>query len=555
MGFQPVNPDELKMTAEPKAPGAAAIILYREVVRTDTGNNPHEDSYYRIKILKEEGRKYANIEIPFAKAEGQNVYGVKARSIRPDGTIANFEGKPFETMIVKAKGVKFLAKTLTLPDVQVGSIIEYYYSVSYPEERLFDSHWIVSADLFTKRAHFLLHPYSSQWDNVGLRWTTKHINAAPKDERERGVSLDVNDVAAFEAEDYMPPENEFKARVDFIYTRDTESEPEKYWKNINKGFSSSIEEFANRKHAMQEAVAEIVGPSDTPEEKARKIYAAVQKLRNTSYEKEKTEAERKRDNEKDIYNVEDVWKYKRGNGFAITWLYLALVRAAGIDAMPLVMADRRNYFFDPSILNSKLLNEKAVLLRFGDKKVFCAPGKAYLPYGELPWPETAVKALVVDKNKVEWIDTPLLSSNETQQQLTAHLKLNEETGELEGRVSVRYTGVLSSYMRRLQNLEDDAAHKKYLEDQLKQMIPLVSEVELKSKVDWKSSSPELVAEFEIKIPGWAQQAGRRVLLAQGIFSNEQKHVFEHADRTYPIYYEYPAAQVDDITISCPRAGR
>jgi hypothetical protein len=103
----------------------------------------------------------------------------------------------------------------------------------------------------------------------------------------------------------------------------------------------------------------------------------------------------------------------------------------------------------------------------------------------------------------------------------------------------------------LQNLEDDAAHKKYLEDQLKQMIPLVSEVELKSTVDWKSSSPELVAEFEIKIPGWAQQAGRRVLLAQGIFSNEEKHVFEHATRTYPIYYEYPAAQVDDITIELP----
>ena len=111
IGFQPVNPDELKMTTEPKAPGAAAIILFRQVERDDTGNNPHEDSYYRIKILKEEGRKYANVEIQFSKADGQSVYNIKARTIRPDGTIANFEGKPFETTIVKAKGLKYLAKT------------------------------------------------------------------------------------------------------------------------------------------------------------------------------------------------------------------------------------------------------------------------------------------------------------------------------------------------------------------------------------------------------------------------------------------------------------
>ena len=80
IGFQPVNPDELKMTTEPKAPGAAAIILFRQVERDDTGNNPHEDSYYRIKILKEEGRKYANVEIQFSKADGQSVYNIKAVS-------------------------------------------------------------------------------------------------------------------------------------------------------------------------------------------------------------------------------------------------------------------------------------------------------------------------------------------------------------------------------------------------------------------------------------------------------------------------------------------
>ena len=120
--FQPVVAEELKMTSEPLAPGAPAIILYRQVDRDDRGLTAHEDDYFRIKILKEEGRKYADIEIPFFKDSG-NVVNVHGRTIRPDGSIVNFDGKVFSKSIAKAKGLKYMAKTFTLPDVQVRGII------------------------------------------------------------------------------------------------------------------------------------------------------------------------------------------------------------------------------------------------------------------------------------------------------------------------------------------------------------------------------------------------------------------------------------------------
>ncbi len=132
------------MTSEPKAPGAAAVILFRQVDRDDTGLTAHEDNFFRIKILTEEGRKYADIEIPFFKEEGNNIVNVKARTIRPDGSIANFDGKVFEKSIAKAQGLKYMAKTFTLPDVQAGSVIEYSYTRDLPEYALVDSHWILS---------------------------------------------------------------------------------------------------------------------------------------------------------------------------------------------------------------------------------------------------------------------------------------------------------------------------------------------------------------------------------------------------------------------------
>src|ERR1700738_331693 len=88
--WQPISPAELQMTSVPEAPGAPAVILYRQVDRDDVAN--HQYCYIRIKILTEEGRKYANVEIPFFNGN-EDVHSVKARTIRPDGTIANFEGE------------------------------------------------------------------------------------------------------------------------------------------------------------------------------------------------------------------------------------------------------------------------------------------------------------------------------------------------------------------------------------------------------------------------------------------------------------------------------
>ena len=136
VGFQPVSPDELKMTSEPLAPGAPAIILYRQVDRDDNIHTPHEDNYFRIKILTEEGRKHANIEIPFVKGL-DDLANIRARTIKPNGSIVDFDGKVFEKELVKRRGAKVLAKTFTLPDVEVGGIIEYFFTIDFAEHRLF----------------------------------------------------------------------------------------------------------------------------------------------------------------------------------------------------------------------------------------------------------------------------------------------------------------------------------------------------------------------------------------------------------------------------------
>ena len=61
----------------------------------------------------------------------------------------------------------------------------------------------------------------------------------------------------------------------------------------------------------------------------------------------------------------------------------------------------------------------------------------------------------------------------------------------------------------------------------------------------------LVAEYSLKIPGWAARAGRRAMLPAGIFSATEKRVFDHAERVHPIYFEFPSEKLDDVTITLP----
>jgi len=552
VGFQPVNPDELKMTSEPQAPGAPAIILFRQVDRDDNRYTPHEDNYLRIKILTEEGRKYANVELEFVRGM-ENISGLRARTIKPDGSIVEFTGTVFEKALAKSRNSAYLVKSLNLPDVEVGGIIEYYYTVDFKEYYVFDSHWILSHDLFTRSAKFTLKPYTSVYNEFHLRWTWQQLppGAEPKQGPDRVVIMEARNIPAFVVEDYMPPENELKARVDFIYDRELpESDPDKYWRNVGKKWNGVLEGFVGKRKAMEEAVSQIVAPGDAPEVKLRKIYARVQQIRNTSYEIRKTEQEEKRDKEKEINNVEDLWKRGYGNGVQLTWLFLGLARAAGFEAYGCWVADRRQYFFNPKMMQSAKLDANVVLVKVNGKDMYFDPGGAFTPFGLLTWAETGVPGLRLDGNGGTWIVTTLPEASESQIHRDAKLKLSD-AGDLEGKLTVTYTGLEAMYRRLQEGHEDDIARKKYLEDSIKDQMPSAVEIELTNKPDFAGTETPLIVEFDLKIPGWASSAGKRAALPVGFFTEHEKHAFEHTNRVFPIYFEYPYEKIDDVTVDLP----
>lgn len=90
-------------------------------------------------------------------------------------------------------------------------------------------------------------------------------------------------------------------------------------------------------------------------------------------------------------NVEDLVKRGYGTGWDITWLFLGLARAAGLQADPVIVSTRNLYFFSPALMNAVQLNSNVVVVNLNGKDFYLDPGAKFTPFGMLPWTETGAR--------------------------------------------------------------------------------------------------------------------------------------------------------------------
>jgi hypothetical protein len=544
----PITADELKQSDEPAAPKASAIYLYRQVDRSDVAH--WERVYVRIKVLTEEGRSLGNVAIEFDK-EREAVHGIEARTIRPDGSVIKFDGSVYEKPLLEGRGVRVTTKTFSLPDVQPGCIIEYRYERLLGINTVSSSEWIVSANLYTKLAKFSLVPYRG----FVLRTTTPAGLPAGSvgPTFQNGIyTLVTRDVPAFVTEELMPPEDDLKSRVDFVYLEDStiDKDAATFWTRWAKKRTADLQRYMDQSRAMQAAVASIVSPGDAPEQKLRKIYARVLKIRNLTYERRKSAQEAERESAKDNENVADVWKHGYADRAQITCLFVALARAAGFESDPIALATRNRFFFNEELRNPSQLNARIAVVRLGTQEIFLAPGTPFTAFGMLPWYETAVRGRRLGQSGGGWITTPVPPATESRLERKGELRLTPEGG-LEGTVTFTFNGLYALALRLEERNEDDTERRRRLVAGVKADMNGGSEVSLTNSPDWTDGDVPLVAIFDVTLPGRARTVGKNALVPLDPFAGASRHVFEHIARMYPVYFHYPHRLEDDVTIELP----
>ncbi|MGD0546345.1 MAG: DUF3857 and transglutaminase domain-containing protein [Terracidiphilus sp.] len=389
--FQEPTAEELKMTADPKAPGAAAVYLDIEETANDALH--FKTVYARIKVLTEKGKELATVEIPYWKSE-YKVASIRARTIHADGTVIPLNGTPDDLLRFKEKtnfgDMQASTKVFTLSNVEVGSILEYYYQLRYDENTVSSPIWEIQQPYFVHKAHYAFTPFKGflrgaanetdrhvldehgDYVNTLVWWPILPAGAEVKTDAIGRYTVDVSDIPPMPEEEWMPPVQNFRYKVLFYYKRD--SNVDLYWADEIKRWSKDVDHFAEATSAIRDAVSGLIAPADSELDKAKKLYQAVQALDNTDYSRKKSETELKQLKLKEARRAEDIWKQKSGDSEEIALLYLAMLRAAGLTANAMKVVDRERGIFDITYLRTSQLDSTIVVLKTGGKEITLDPG-------------------------------------------------------------------------------------------------------------------------------------------------------------------------------------
>jgi hypothetical protein len=552
--FHEPTKEELSMTTDPKAPGAAAVYLNYEE-RADDQLHYHS-VYARIKVLTEKGKDLATVNLPYVRGE-QKIAGIQARTIHPDGTVVPLVGKPEDLLAVKTKDKTIGQRVFSLPSVEVGSILEYEYDVRYDDDVVSSPYWEIQKKYFVHKAHYFFAPAKDIEDisdaHGNMAHTLLYWHQLPQGDKvvEDAMgrfSIDLEDIPGAPDEEYMPPMDAFLFQVLFYYT--SAHDAAGFWDAEAKRWSKDVDHFAEPSKAIQAAVAGIVAPGDSDVQKAQKLYTAVQALDNTDFSRARGKAELKAMGLKVAKRAEDTWAQKSGSKQDITLLYLAMLRAAGIQAFDMKVVDRNRSLFQPSYLDFDQLDDDVILTNLGGKDVVLDPGEKMCPFGVTSWVHQGAGGVRQITNGRAGSMTPLMPYTANTITRLGDVTI-DASGGVTGSFRVVMTGQPALHWRQMMLENDENEVKKEFDSDLEELVPEGVSAHLDHFLGMDDENTNLMA--MVKVEGTlGAQAGKRVLLPGFFFESRARQPFvQQAERKAPVDMHYSSRVVDQITYHLP----
>jgi len=579
--FQEPTKEELQMTSDPKAPGAPAVYLYREE-STDNGSH-FVSEYARIKVLTELGKEWATVEVPFSGGGSPPI--IEARTIHADGTVVPLAGKGEDLLVAKTYKNHLNARVFNLPSVEVGSILEYRWTLAmgerhvggvtndmqgFMESALAGSipYWDVQKEIFIRKERFYYNPLNdlqknvignqsiTEYDSEGeiasyLLYSARlpvgaHVQVSPKQE----YTLEAQDVAPITHESFAPPEQSRAYAVRFYYTPYLAGDV--YWTDEGKRWARGLDHAAETTNDLKAAAAQINAGAAGDDEKARKLYDAVQALDNTAFTRQLSEAERlQRGFKREVRGAQQVWSEKSGTRNEIATLYLALARASGLQASAMSVSDRSWRIFDPGYLSLSQLNTTLVVLHINGADVFVDPGEKLLPFGQLRWSHTLCGGLLEAPDGVS--RSAVTPPNLTKDAITAHaadLTLDAQ-GNVTGTVKVLMNGPAALRWRQLNLTADTSEVQRQFNESLRGVLPqgINSEVVTLQGLDTSAGYLSITVRVSGQLGTFT---GKRMVLP-GFFLSTGPHpqFVSEEKREAPIDLHFAEQVIDDVVYHLP----
>lgn len=542
--WRPVTPEELAMKTPKVEPDADAEAIFWEVRLDDKSDSKMTYQHYvRVKIFTERGReRFSKMDIPFQK--GKTVEKVSARVTKPDGTTVELQpGDIFEREIVKAGKEKVLAKSFAVPGIEPGVIVEYRYTEVFKDNSADGERLLFQRDIPMQKVVYYVRPrpdYSLKF----IPYNVEDTRFLESDNKFRVGTM--YDVPALKEEPYMPPEDEVRRWFGLQYVTWTRMFQ---WGYAGDYWADELKKSSKPNKEVKAKAAELTAGAQTDEDKLKRLYEFVQKdIKNVAFDKSMSEEQIKK---LDVKDGDDALKKGMGGSYAIDMLFASLARAAGFETNVILASDRTDNFFTPDKYPFvAYIHLSGVAVKTGNTWRYFDPCTPYHPFGKLDWFRENVTAMLIGDGGWIWKRIPVADYQESPAKRTAKLNLLAD-GTMEGTVKIEYGGH-QAMTRRRDGFRDSESKRE--EDIKSEIVDKVGNAEISDlKIEnFDDNSKPLTYSFKVRVPNYAQKAGKRLIVQPGFFEYGSNPVFSAETRNYDIHFPYPWSEEDLIDIHLPQ---
>ncbi|NDV57574.1 DUF3857 domain-containing protein [Bacteroides sp. 519] len=542
-----VTNEELEMTTYlPDTAANAVVIFHKGETRYDYVQNGFRitSSFEKkIKILKTEGAKYADIVIPFYSNESE--LRRKESIISIDAVAYNMENGKVERTKMKSEYVfrervnsNYMQVKFSIPAVKAGTVIEYKYKLlsdyissidpwEVQEEIpvMFSQYDIVIPEYFKFNLD-MRGGVKVQTEDKTVPLTISLGNGELLRLDGRNMIFTANNVPSLKADSYVWCPEDYTSRINFelhgvqfphdIYRSFTST-----WEKIDEQLLE-YEEFGKllrMKNPFQAEVSALPLGNLSTDEKISLIHVLLkQKMSwNKKYAMYATD-------------IKKAIKEGTGTNAELNFVFMSMLRDAGIQSVPLVMSRRSMGFLPLAHPTMSKLNTMIVGIQNSDTTMVYLDGSVEHGYiNTLPPVLMTNQARVISKNPGnKWVD--LTNLGKSQLRVMSNIVINED-GSITGDRKASYIGQYAAEYRQKfkdANNMDDFIEKLETKHNLKTTNFKHEKLE--------AFSPDLTEEFTFEKT--SEMSGDYIYLNPFIFKHISENPFTQEQRQLPVEFPY-----------------
>ena len=569
VGWGEVGPGQFEVTVCPFDSTAGAMVLFNRCVISFKYDEGELITVYnirkRIQIFKREEFDRGTIKLNFYSAKDEErITEIKAQTIN-----AGSNGKPHITEVDKKSffdekvSDRVSAKKFVFTDMKEGSIIDYEYTLESKEFRILKE-WVFQSDIPVLRSYVKLQA-PSFLNYTSILESLVRLSESSSEKLDKQIAVNsfsgqakgafdnldlritesiyaMNNVPAIKEEDYVTSMDDYIAKMSFvlsgysIWGNSEGAESKKFVTNWDDRLHELLmsKDFGLYLNGIGDhlKIAKEIGARKTnPLEKARAIYQHVTSKMSWNGNFRLLPTGR----------LGKVYEEGTGNSADINLILLDMLRAAGLDADPVLVSTRSHGKVQKLVPDISQFNHVIVLLKTDSESVFMDATSPVRPFGLLAAPDLNSAGLCMQPAGWHWVNIkPFQKSAEN---IMSSLQLNEQ-GELNDNTIITAIGYDAV------NIRNDLMTKPAAECIKEEFIAGPDEEITDVKVENKTDVEQKLKLTFTAIQKPENTGSNRIYLKPFVLKFRSENPFKLSKRSYPVSFGYPFEenQITSVTI-------